>query len=94
MAAPFHLCGYGCGKPWVAWAGSKLKGHARCRFSPEEGDALLARYEADPRLTVARLAREIGETRSVVESTLYWAKQRRRVVNSNTVHEGPTEAGA
>jgi len=74
MAQP---CGYGCDQPWIPWAGSTLKGHARCRFSPEEGEALLQRYEADAKLSVARLAAELGEPVAVVRATLKWAERRR-----------------
>lgn len=75
MAQP---CGYGCNEPWIPWAGSALKGHARCRFSPEDGDALLVRYEADPRLSVAKLSQELGESVAVVRAALKWAQRRRR----------------
>jgi len=76
MADP-QMCGYGCGKPWVPWAGSRLIGHARCLYSPEEAEALLVRFEADPRLREAQLATELGVTVSVVRATLGAARRRR-----------------
>jgi len=77
MPAPSQLCGYGCGKPWVPWAGSKLKGHARCLYSPEEAEALLVRFEGDPWLRESTLATELGVTVSVVRATLGAARKRR-----------------
>ncbi len=71
------LCGYGCGKPWVKWAGSRLTGHARCLYSPEEAEALLLRFEADPKLRESMLAAELGVTVSVVRATLAVARKRR-----------------
>lgn len=85
------LCGYGCGKPWVKWAGSRLIGHARCLYSPEEAEALLVRFEADPRLRESTLAAELGVTASVVRATL-GAAQRRRTAAARSVNGDPAEA--
>lgn len=81
MAQP---CGYGCGKPWIPWAGSRLRGHARCYLPAPAGDALLDRYEADPRLTVEVLAAEIGVTPSVIAAILNAAKARRAGAREKT----------
>jgi DNA-binding MarR family transcriptional regulator len=64
------LCGYGCGKPWQPWAGSKLLGHGRCLFTATEAEDILRRFEADPRLTERLLAEELGVTKSTVRATL------------------------
>lgn len=74
MAQP---CGYGCGKPWIPWSGSRLRGHARCYLPAPAGDALLERYEADPRLTLDVLAAELQVARPVVVAVLAAARERR-----------------
>lgn len=81
MAA--QLCGYGCGKPWVPWAGSRLKGHARCYLPAAEADALLACKQADPRLTLERLAHELGTTAAVVTAILAAARDRRAAARAD-----------
>jgi hypothetical protein len=65
-----------CLEPWVRWAGSKLQGHARCHFTPAQQDELLRRFDADPKLTIAKLARELDVSTGVVRASLHEAAKR------------------
>jgi len=91
VSIPSQLCGYGCGKPWIPWAGSRLIGHARCLYSHDEAEALLVRFEADPRLRESMLADELGVTVSVVRATLA-AARKRRIEAARSVNVQPAEA--
>lgn len=71
-------CGYGCGKPWRRWAGSKLLGHARCAMNDEQKLALLARVENDPKESLKTIAAAHGVSYSVVNAWLNTARKLRR----------------
>lgn len=74
MRPGWEPCGYGCGKPWRRWAGTTLLGHASCAASPERKAEILARMEADPRLTFDVMRVELG----VSEGTLRgWVRDAR-----------------
>lgn len=77
VTTPWEPCGYGCGKPWRRWKGTKLIGHAKCALSEAEQDALLQRMEDDPRLTLAVLAERYGVTPAVVIAWQRYALRRR-----------------
>jgi hypothetical protein len=66
-----------CGKKWIPWAGSRLRTHAKCHFSPEEQDALLHYFEMDQRLTESAFAKELGVSTAVLRVTLAEARRRR-----------------
>lgn len=70
-------CGYGCGKPWRPFAGTTLIGHAACAITFDEQDALLARLEAEPRLTYRAIASERGVNVSIVTAWVQLALRRR-----------------
>lgn len=70
-------CGYGCGKPWRRWNGSKLKGHALCAASPDLQDDVLALVERFPRATIARVAADLGVSSAVVRAWISAALKRR-----------------
>lgn len=76
MTIKTELCGYGCGKPWRRWKGTKLVGHAKCALSPKGQDAILRRLES-PHVTVAQIAAEHGVTTSVVNAWVAAARKRR-----------------
>jgi hypothetical protein len=69
--APEDLCRY-CGRPWRAWPGSRLDGHAACivgeDFKRSVGDFLRS-----PRVSYAAVARALGVTPGVVRSWAYSA---------------------
>lgn len=66
-----------CGGPWVPFAGSKLKTHARCHFTPEAAADIYDLFERFPRLTRARAAADFGVTYQVLTATLTYEKKRR-----------------
>lgn len=68
-------CGYGCGKPWRPFAGTKLIGHARCAATPELIADIKALIERFPLVGYDRLARDFGVSTAVLRS---WIRPRRR----------------
>lgn len=69
-------CGYGCGKRWHALAGTTLRGHACCMISADAQDDLMDLFVRFPRLTYARLARDMGVPVQVVRA--WWSARNRR----------------
>jgi hypothetical protein len=74
--------------------GSKLTTHARCHFSETEADAIFDRFAADPYLSEAKLAAQLGVTTGVVRSTLMVVRKRRGLKvgqwGSGTAKQTPT----
>lgn len=69
-------CGYGCGKPWRPWLGTRLIGHARCAVTPEVQDAILASLEGST-TSLASIAEQHDVTLAVVRAWIRLALQRR-----------------
>lgn len=66
MSFDWRPCGYGCDKPWRPFAGTRLIGHAKCAAPPAMQDELRALLDQFPRLTIKRLAEDLGVTVSVL----------------------------
>lgn len=71
------LCGYGCGQPWVPWAGTQLKGHAVCAASTEMQDDVYDLRQRFPFAPLYRIARDLGISKSVLVAWLTRAGRRR-----------------
>lgn len=70
-------CGYGCGKPWRPWRGTRLIGHARCAVPVEVQDAILASLEGST-ATLASIGEQHGVTRAWIRAALQRREQRGR----------------
>lgn len=70
-------CGYGCGKPWRRWEGTKLIGHAKCAAT-EIILADVAKLLKDPHTTQAQIAAKYSVTTSVVRAWAALVKERGR----------------
>ncbi len=72
-----ELCGYGCGRMWTPWAGSRLIGHAACAGSAELQDDVLELMDRFPQATQARVAADLRVTVAVLRSWMRLASERR-----------------
>jgi hypothetical protein len=76
-ALDWQPCGYGCGKPWRPFAGTKLIGHALCAASPERQDEILSELLASPKTTLREVADRHGVSTSVLRAWVRAALERR-----------------
>lgn len=77
MTRVAQLCGYGCGRMWTPWAGTKLIGHAACAGEPELHDDVMELMDRFPAATIDRVAADLHVSVGVLRSWLRIARERR-----------------
>lgn len=75
-------CGYGCGKPWRPWHGTKLIGHARCMVSLDVKLDVLRRTEASA-TPIRVIAGEYGVSPAVIRAWVNDALKHRQAIRVN-----------